>query len=73
MTIDCEEKIRKQWEEFLNQDLPRIEAALKEERWIWEPVESDEEPSSQSERFMWGEGDIEITQRADEPEPPNTP
>jgi hypothetical protein len=34
-----EEEIRKQWDEFLDKDLPRIEEALKKETWIWEPEE----------------------------------
>lgn len=29
-----EEEVRKQWGEFLAKDLPRIDAALKEEAWI---------------------------------------
>lgn len=33
------EVIRARWAEFLNEDLPRIDAALKEERWIWESDE----------------------------------
>lgn len=31
-----EREIRKRWAEFLKGDLPRIDAALKEERWVWE-------------------------------------
>jgi hypothetical protein len=38
---DREEEIHRHWAEFLGEDLPRIEAALKKERWIWE---SDEPP-----------------------------
>lgn len=33
---ECEHEIRKQWEAFLDKDLPRIEAALKKESWIWD-------------------------------------
>ncbi len=36
-----EEEILRQWGEFLEKDLPRIEAALKKETWIWKPVETD--------------------------------
>ena len=36
-----EQEIRKQWGEFLDKDLPRIEDAVASETWIWEPVESD--------------------------------
>jgi hypothetical protein len=39
---DLEQEIRRQWGEFLDKDLPRIEAALKKETWIWEPVEPEE-------------------------------
>jgi hypothetical protein len=49
---DREKEIRRHWAEFLREDLPRMDAALKEERWIWEPVEPDEEPSSFSEKFV---------------------
>lgn len=35
-------RIRKQWADFLENDLPRIDAALKQERWIWESSETDE-------------------------------
>ncbi len=35
-----EQEIRRQWNEFLERDLPRIEAALKKERWIWKSVGS---------------------------------
>ncbi len=31
-----EAEIRKNWADFLENDLPRIDAALKQERWIWE-------------------------------------
>jgi hypothetical protein len=58
-----EGEIRKQWRKFLDKDLPRIEAALKQETWIWDSVESDKARSSQESRFTWGEGDIEITKR----------
>jgi hypothetical protein len=36
--IDREKQIRERWAGFLNEDLPRIDAALKEELWIWEPA-----------------------------------
>jgi len=36
---DREKEIRKHWIEFLENDLPRIDAALKNERWIWETDE----------------------------------
>ncbi len=58
-----EQEIRRQWAAFLEEDLPRIEAALKKETWIWESVEPAEGRSSQGSRFVWGEGDIEITKR----------
>ncbi len=35
-------EIRKQWSDFLENDLPRIDAALKQERWIWESGETGE-------------------------------
>jgi hypothetical protein len=41
-------------------DLPRIEAVLKREAWIWESAESGEEPTSRSSRFVWGESDTVI-------------
>jgi hypothetical protein len=31
-----DEEIRKRWDEFLDKELPRIEAALRSEAWIWE-------------------------------------
>lgn len=37
-----EQEIRRKWGEFLDEDLPRIEEALKGEAWIWESVETDE-------------------------------
>jgi hypothetical protein len=37
-----EQEIRRKWDEFLENDLPRIEDALKAEAWIWEPVRADE-------------------------------
>lgn len=37
-----EAEIRKNWASFLEEDLPRIDAALKQESWIWqEPGESE--------------------------------
>lgn len=39
---DRAEEIRRHWTEFTQDDLPRIQAALKEERWIWEYDASDE-------------------------------
>ncbi len=56
-----EHEIGKQWDTFLAEDLPRIEEALKKETWIWESVEHVEGQSSQGSRFVWGEGDIQIT------------
>jgi hypothetical protein len=38
-----EQEIRRHWEEFLDNDLPRIEEALRREAWIWEPVDTDDE------------------------------
>ena len=35
-----EEEIRRQWEMFLDEDLPRIDAALKREAWVWESTET---------------------------------
>lgn len=46
-----EAEIRKNWADFLENDLPRIDAALKQEAWIWEPEESGE-PSGASNRFI---------------------
>lgn len=57
------QELRRQWDEFLDKDLPRIETALKEETWIWESVQPDEEQSSQGSRFVWEDGDIVITKR----------
>ncbi len=37
--VDRDEEIRRRWSLFLEEDLPRIDAAFKEERWIWESVE----------------------------------
>lgn len=37
-----EQEIRRQWTKFLDEDLPRIQAALKEEAWIWESVETED-------------------------------
>lgn len=36
-----EQEIRRHWDEFLDNDLPRIEGALRREAWIWELVEHD--------------------------------
>ncbi len=55
-----EQEIRRRWTEFLDNDLPRIEAALKRETWIWESVKTNEEHSDNPSRFVWGEGDVEI-------------
>lgn len=37
-----EQEVRMQWDEFLDKDLPRIDAALKRENWIWESIEIDD-------------------------------
>jgi hypothetical protein len=39
---DREEEIRRVWTEFLDGDLPQIDAALKEERWIWEAADPND-------------------------------
>ncbi len=57
------QELHRQWDAFLEEDLPRIEAALKAEAWIWESEEPDEGQSSQGSRFVWGEDDIAITKR----------
>jgi hypothetical protein len=36
-----EAEIRKNWDDFLENDLPRIDAALKNEAWIWDSGESE--------------------------------
>lgn len=36
-----EEEIRLHWNEFVEEDLPRIEVALKKETWIWDSVQVD--------------------------------
>ena len=36
------EVIRARWAEFLDGDLPRIDAALKEERWVWETADPND-------------------------------
>ena len=36
-----EQEIRRHWDEFLDNDLPRIEEALRREAWIWESAEYD--------------------------------
>jgi PD-(D/E)XK nuclease superfamily len=38
---DLGQEIRRQWNAFLAKDLPRIDAALKKESWIWKPVETE--------------------------------
>ena len=58
-----EQEIRRQWNRFLDNDLPQIEEALRREAWIWEYTDPDEARSGQDGRFVWGEGDIEITKR----------
>jgi hypothetical protein len=58
-----EDRIREHWVTFLEEDLPRIVAALKQERWIWESSDDEtENVPSRSERFGWRDGDIEIRQ-----------
>lgn len=61
-----EQEIRRQWAAFLEEDLPRIEEALKNEAWIWESEEPDEGRSSQGSRFVWGKDDIRITKRPED-------
>jgi len=66
--IDRDNEIHKRWAEFLREDLPRIEAALTNEEWIWQSDEFDGGQSGRGERFGWGDGDIVITRRPDESE-----
>lgn len=63
-----EEEIRRHWTEFIDKDLPCIEAALERESWVWEPNEGSEsaKTSGSDSRFVWGDGDIVITPRSDE-------
>ena len=63
---DREDEIRRVWTDFLDGDLPRIDAVLRGERWVWGSDEPDEGISGRRERFGWGDGDIEITRRSDE-------
>ena len=37
-----ERQVREQWKDFLENDLPRINAALRQEAWIWEPEGSED-------------------------------
>lgn len=60
-----ERQVRKQWKDFLENDLPRINAALRQEAWIWE-LEGSEDHSGASERFVWGDGDISFRRKPDE-------
>jgi len=64
-----EAEIRKNWADFLENDLPRIDDALKQERWIWESSDTDdEETSSRSENVGWSDGDIETKHPYEDPE-----
>jgi len=38
---EWEDEIRRQWNGFLEEDMPRIEAAVRRETWIWESTEND--------------------------------
>jgi hypothetical protein len=38
--LELETELRGRWAEFLREDLSRIDAVLKQEEWIWEPVET---------------------------------
>ncbi len=57
-----EAEIRNNWADFLENDLSRIQDALKQEGWIWESSDNEiEDAPYRSERFGWGDGDdIEI-------------
>ncbi len=64
---DRDEEIHRRWRLFLEEDLPRIDAALKKEAWVWESNDDVDEAQARSgDRFVWGEGDIRITRRPDE-------
>jgi hypothetical protein len=63
-----EKAIRSQWHEFLDKDLPRIDAALKKESWIWEPHRNDKDHYDGLSRFVWGEGDIVIDKSSEDDE-----
>jgi hypothetical protein len=67
-----DDKIRRRWAEFLEQDLPWMDAVMQEEEWIWEPARAYEESSGRSERFVRGDGDQAIVERPDEPDSPGT-
>jgi hypothetical protein len=36
---EVRENLRQEWTKFLEHDLPRLDAALKQEKWIWEAAE----------------------------------
>ena len=57
------QEIRRQWEGFLDEDLPAIKAALMQETWVRESIESAEGQSSRGSRFVWGNDDIVIAKR----------
>jgi len=64
-----EVEIRKNWDDFLENELLQIDAALKQERWIWEPDDNEiEDAPGRSERFGWSDGDIEIRRPDEDPE-----
>lgn len=45
---ELEQEIHRQWDEFLKEDLPRIEAALKAETWIWASTKTEGSASIES-------------------------
>ncbi len=52
-------EIRKNWEDFLENDLPRIVAALKQEHWIWESSDDEiETVPSRYEKYGWSDEDV---------------
>lgn len=38
---EIDQEIREHWADFIENDLPRIDAAMKQEAWIWEPEASE--------------------------------
>ncbi len=55
------QELRRQWDEFLDKDLPQIKAVIKKETGVGESIEPAEGPMDRSSRFGWEEGDIVIT------------
>ncbi len=56
---EIKHQIRERWGRFLEEDMPKIDEAIRAESWVWESTEAHERPSGGRDGFVEGQAAAE--------------